>query len=615
VLAQEGVEFSIQTDSRRVGLEDVFEVTVTAAGAPADAQILLPGSPDVDIVNTRSGTHRSISMGSGAGPSIRTVRTVSLQMRAKRTGTIRLTPAVLALGDREWKTEALQIEVVRGSVPGRRRPSQQDQDPFAGLFPPGLLDQLNDFPVPRPRDAPAGPDMPGVHIPQREADVFMRTLVDSNRVTVGQQVTMSVWVFSRAEISAADAFTLPKAEGFLTEEVDAPTQLASQQRTIDGVPYRAYLLRRRALFPVKAGELTIGPASADIVTGYLYAGEKRHRKSRPVTITVDPLPPGAPPGMAPMQVGQWSVALEASRTVVELDQPFNVKVTLKGRGNVRGQTVPKLELKGDAFRVFEPKVEDQVDTPRGRVQGSRVAEYLVIPKRTGTFTLPSLSYPYFDPETRQYEVARSDPVQITVVPGRGGGSPVAQDSTQLEEPRDDAAARNVLGQQQGPRPIRVTARFESPSPPIYGRRWFWPAVFSPVMLLGLLAFIQGPGRSLLGGRKGDERRTLTRAAHRRLSAAVKLKDSGSQQAFLGEVEKAVLAFLTAQLGSPAQGLTQQALEEKLAAAGIAEPTRARVHRVLETCAMGRYAPGSGSAAAREQVLQEASALMDGWSRS
>src|SRR5690606_13793074 len=101
-------------------------------------------------------------------------RTVRMLMRAKRTGTIQLSPAVLTSGDREWKTESLKIVVVPGSIEGGRRPSrQQDQDPFAGLFPPGLLDQLTDFPTPRPRDAPAGPDMPGVRIPQRESDVFM----------------------------------------------------------------------------------------------------------------------------------------------------------------------------------------------------------------------------------------------------------------------------------------------------------------------------------------------------------------------------------------------------------------------------------------------------------
>src|SRR5690606_3780823 len=144
----------------------------------------------------------------------------------------------------------------------------------------------------------------------------------------------------------------------VTEQLDAPTSLAPQYRTIEGVPYRAYMLRRTAVFPVKSGELTIGRASADITTGYLYAGERLTRRTPPVTIQVAPLPDGGPKGITPLQVGQWELSVSANRTTVELNQPIEVEVRVSGRGNVRNQMPPKLEPKPDAFRVFDPTISD-----------------------------------------------------------------------------------------------------------------------------------------------------------------------------------------------------------------------------------------------------------------
>ncbi len=76
-----------------------------------------------------------------------------------------------------------------------------------------------------------------------------------------------------------DAVTMPKLDGFWTEDVETPKELTGETRTVDGVPYRAYLLRRLALFPVKSGPREIGSVEADITTGFLFAGRREHRAS------------------------------------------------------------------------------------------------------------------------------------------------------------------------------------------------------------------------------------------------------------------------------------------------------------------------------------------------
>jgi hypothetical protein len=608
-LAQD-IEFTMEADHTEVGTEDVFTVTVTVSGAPDSAQLQLPSGDGLETLSSSQAYSRSISLGGGAGPTIRSVRTVTLRMRAMRPGVFRLPPATLETGDRTLRTESLRIVAKSGRLLPDARPQRRRPDPFAGFpFPPGFPDPFDDQ-DPRRREPERAPDFPGVRIPRGDSDVFLRTIVDKTRVTVGEQVTMSVWVFSRVDLSSVDNVTMPKIEGFWSEDVDSPTQLSAEPRTIDGIPYRAYLLRRRAVFPVQPGTLTIGEAAADITTGYLFAGERRHRSTRPITITVDPLPPGAPSGMTAAQVGQWKLSVAATRSIVELNQPFEVKVVLEGRGNLRNQTVPRLQAPGDAFKIYDPSLDDRLETPRGRVGGRRVANYLVMPKRTGTFTLPALRHPYFDPESGRYEVATSEPLTVTVLPG-GASTQPADGGTPVAALQPDDGARNVL-ERGGLHPIRVSAAFRSPSPPVYTQAWFWPLVAGTPATLGLLAAFGALGGRLRRETEDGTRRRQAKAAHKRLGGAEQLKQGGSAQAFYAEVEKALLAFLEAKLGKPVQGLTGEGLEASLAASQVPEAQRAQVRSILDACAVGRYAPG-GADGERDRVLHEASRLMDSWS--
>jgi hypothetical protein len=397
--------------------------------------------------------------------------------------------------------------------------------------------------------------------------------------------------------------------------VERPTQLSGEQRIVNGIPYKAYLLRRRVLFPVKSGTLSVTAAKADITTGFLFAGHQVHRVSNALDIKVKPLPPGGPKRMPSAHVGEWALFIEVSRTEVKLGQPVTVKVILEGAGNVKNVTPPRLEAP-DALEVSDPTTTDTV-VPNNegvpntwRIEGSREQEYRVMPQRTGTFTLPALEFPYFDPKTGRYEVSRTEPVEIVVEPGAGGA---ASGQAGSPTPMADAAAepKNVLTA-GGLRPLRYQARFEAPAAAVWQRPFFVPALLSPVGLmvaLGLVGLVRG---RLSNPDEGSRNRQRAKAARKRLAEAEKLRE-GSSSAFYGEVEKALLNFLEARLHAPVGGLTHAALDAKLAEAGVDANRRMRVRFVLEACDAGRFAPGAEDAA-RERILDDAAAVMEGWDK-
>jgi len=593
------IEFHQSVDRTEVGTEDTFRLTVVVEDPPEDAQVQFPAPRDFEVLSSSVSTQRSIQMSGGGPPQIQTVRQHVLIMRANRPGTLTLPPASLTVRGRTYRTESIKMTVRQGRL-GPPAQATRPPDPF-NTFPGGRL------PDPFEEDARAREE--NLRIPRGDSDLFLRASVDRDWVYVGEQVTLALYIYSRVDLSSVDSVSMPKLEGFWSEDVDSPTQLTGEQRVVNGVPYRAYLLRRRALFPVKSGSLTITPAQADITTGFLFAGHRVHRVSNALEVKVKPLPPGAPAGMSNANVGDWRLSLDVSQTRAELGQPLTVKVILEGAGNVKNVTPPRLEAPA-AFKVYDPTITDKTSAQRGRIQGRRVQEYLVMPQRTGTFTLPALTFPYFDPKAGRYEVARTEPVEIVVEPGAAGVSaPVASGPVRQEDA--EAGQKNVLTA-NGLRPLRYQASFESPAAPLWERRFFIPALLAPVGLLlalGVVGLVRG---RLSGEDEGSRNRQRAKAARKRLAAAEQLRE-GSSSAFYGEVEKALLHFLEARLRTPVGGLTRDALEAKLTEAGVEAERRARVRFVLEACDAGRFAPaGAGEPAARERILDEAAAVMEGW---
>lgn len=591
------IEFYQKVDRTEVGTEDTVRLSVVVADAPPSAQVQLPAPRDFEVLSSSRSSQRSIQL-SGGGPAvIQDVTTHTLILRATRTGKLTIPPAVLTTAGRTYKTDPIELTVKQGRLgpaPGQAsRPSLPDpfrnfpgQDPFEDM-------EMDDEPV----------------IPRGDSDLFLRASLDRDEIYVGEQTTLSLYIYSRVDLSSVDAVTMPKLEGFWSEDVESPTQLSGEQKIVNGIPYRAYLLRRRALFPVKAGTLNITPAEADITTGFLFAGHRVHRVANGLKVKVKPLPPGGPAGIANANVGSWQLTLDVSPTSVELGQPITVKVILDGTGNVKNVTPPKLTAPA-ALKVYDPTTTDKVSPNKNKIQGRRMMEYLVMPQRTGTFTLPALEFPYFDPRRREYDVTRTDPVTITVEAGAGG----ATSTGPLSPSSHDAAneQKNVLTA-SGLRPLRYQARFMAPSTPLWDRGFFLPAVLAPVgLLLGVMVVGQVRGRLLTQSEAGRKKQQA-RAARKRLAAAEKLVGEGSTSAFYAEVEKALMGFLEARLHIPVVGLTREALSEKMVAVGVAPERRSKVLFVLEACDMGRFGGGS-ELSERNRVLDDAEAVMEGWEK-
>lgn len=594
-VARAEIELSQDVDRTEVGLDDTFRLIVTVSDAPDSVQVQFPSSSDFNVLSKSESSQMSYQLGGGGPATIKRTHKYTLLMRANRVGSLTIPPTVISLGGKTYKTEPVQIAVKRGHVDDpRAQRGPRPNDPFRRFSFPGL-GAFDD-------DADGFPD---VDVPRSDSDLFLRASLDRDEVFVGDQVTLSLYIFSRVDLSSVDAVNLPKLDGFWSEDLESPTQLTGEQKVLNGVPYRAYLLKRRALFPVKPGKISIGAAEAEITTGFLFAGRRLHRTGNELSLKVKPLPPGAPAGFITANVGRWRLSSEVSQSQVQLGQPVTVKVTLEGRGNLKNAVTPSL-IGPASVRIYDPTVNEKPGGTRGKVGGRRVQEYLVMPQQTGSITLPALSMACFNPDTGRYETTRTDPIELTVT-GSEGAKLVASGPSGAA---DSNAAKNVLGV-GGLRPLRHQAHFSQPGQPLWRSRFFIPALLAPIgawIALALVGFVRA---RLSHEDEVNLKKKRARAARRRLSAAEKLKKTGDQIQFYAEVEKALVQFLEAKLSLPVVGLTRDALAARMIEANVPEKCRAQVLLVLDTCDVARFAPG-GAQPERERVLDDAEAAMESW---
>ncbi len=582
------VEYYATVDRDRVPLDQTLTLQVTLAFDQGDetGEVQLPEAPDFDVLRQGRSDHSSFSFGGGAA-SFRKVRTWTLVLQPRREGKLPILPGKVEIGGKRYETGKLTVEV----GPATGQPHAQPP-PRGGGRPPGFP-PMSGF-----DDDPFGSMLGGGPQPS-ESDLFLRASVDREEVWVGEQVTLSVWLMSRVDVSHVEGLKMPRLDGFWAEELETPRQISATTRMIDGVPYRAYLIQRKALFPLRAGEISIDPVEIDVVSGrsIFGGGRKQHRVSPGATLQVKALPAGAPAAFRRGNVGHWSLSAQATPAEVSLGSPVTVRITATGTGNLQNlelPTLPKLE----GFKLFEPSRTEEVQVQQRRYGGSKTLEYVLVPERAGSFTVPALEFASFDPAQGAYQQVRTPAIPITVLQGQGAAVATGPGA---------APPAAELGADAGLEPLRSTAVVLAAETPLYERPWFLAALLAPALAVAGVAASPWLRRRQAAPQR---RRRRGRSAAGLPAEVAGLAERGDP-AFFAACERLLHERASARIDRPAHGLRREELCAALAAAGVAADAIEACTEALATCEMGRYAPGALGADAIAATREAASRALEG----
>lgn len=584
-----GMAISAGLDREEVALDELVTLEVRVQSAEIPTLSLPTKGFDFDVASRATSRSTSINMGGGGGMKIQHTFVFQFALRPLHVGTLTIPPIEVVAGQARGETQPLMVKVLAagsqtGAPPGRGRPGP----PVAG-FPsfPGF------------QGAPGGGGQNGGSSRAWhgwERDLQLSVEVDKNEVFLGEQVTASIWVLSPVGVAETGNFKPPSYDGFWTEQLELPREPTQQIRKKDGLPLRAYLLQRIALFPTRSGPLELGPHAVDLVIRvasddpFSPFGDVQQvtRQSKPVAITVKPLPAGAPASFDQANVGTATLTASLTPKSAAVGQPVTLRLVAEGEGNVKAWSLPTLPPIAGA-RMFTPTSSDQLK-PRGvKFAGSRTVETMLVPEAPGPLVVPPLRWAIFDPKAGAYRELKTPELRLEVTGGASpsGAAPLSQ---------------NTLF--PGLRPIRPAGPLARATAP--GTGWpLWAFLIGPVAAFLVLTGVDRVREHRVADGGARRVRVAGRVARKRLAVASRLLTGTDGAPFFAEVERALVGYCGDKLGRPATGLTRDELARALAEAGAHVAALRALAAALDACDAGRF----GGAVAREELLALAGRAM------
>jgi hypothetical protein len=120
---------------------------------------------------------------------------------------------------------------------------------------------------------------------------------------------------------------------------------------------------------------------------------KKTVSSRPLKINVKPLPKTGRPADFEGVVGRYSISLKADKTELKANEAVSVQLSIKGDGNVKLLKPPKIDLPAD-MEIYDPKEKTNITRDNNKISGSKVVEYVLVPRFKGEYTIEPDPFSY-----------------------------------------------------------------------------------------------------------------------------------------------------------------------------------------------------------------------------
>lgn len=186
------------------------------------------------------------------------------------------------------------------------------------------------------------------------------------------------------------------------------------QTSRQGSRVNAVVLESGTLIVDEPGEYTFDRVAVTFDVTRSGRTVRQISRAEPVTLTVKPLPGDPPAGFGGL-IGAFDIRAEASPTEVNVGDPIELRVTIRGREPMQGvRTGPDL-MAIDGFAESFRLATDGWTYDGGRSRpGQRVFTTTIRAASDSVEAIPPITLPYFDTAEGSYLVAATDPIPLDV---------------------------------------------------------------------------------------------------------------------------------------------------------------------------------------------------------
>ena len=313
------------------------------------------------------------------------------------------------------------------------------------------------------------------------------------------------------------------------------------------------------LFPTTVGKLNIAPTAVMYESGDMLSTQE-------VEVDVQPLPT-PPPANFMGAVGSFSISSEISALEIGADSQIKLDVSLSGSGNIDLIPNPFWPTL-DGWRLFENDKRANSVLRDNQIIGRIDYSYSLIPTKSGTLTVPSLEYHYFNPVAKSYEVAKTESYQVKIIG--------TVNNSQLNTPGGNTADKNSTLLKIYDAPNQLSAFHW----PLTSQAWYWLCWLLPLM--AVLGDTIWSVRGFLWKDRNKNRSNAYKIARAAIVAARKnVRDAVA-------VERILNNYLTERFESPFGGLTHTGREELLKSLSIDNRLIAQINELFQQSENVRY---------------------------
>lgn len=327
-----------------------------------------------------------------------------------------------------------------------------------------------------------------------------------------------------------------------------------------------------------------------------------------INITVKPLPAEGKPENFSGMVGDYKFTAEFDRTNLKVGEALTLSINIRGDGTPGTITDPKLPDFGE-FRSVPPENNISKKIAGSKVITSKEIRVFLYPKKKGSFSIPEISYSWFNPAKKKYETATAGPWTIEVEKGDASAEAVFQTPAATAGP---AAVQKQEIESLGSdiRHIHSLKDVGESAEP-YKNAIFW-IIFAAAIPFYLVVNFEITRRRKRSNnaaliRKGKANKMLKN----RFASAREALKNGDAKALFAALENGLIDYLSDMTNLEFKGMTRPQMKDELARLGVNGETITAIDSWLEKCAFARFAPVNPTTDEQKKMLADIEKLCGG----
>ena len=433
-------------------------------------------------------------------------------------------------------------------------------------------------------------------------DLFITATASKTNVYEQEAFVLTYKIYTREHDLQLNNAKLPDFKGFHSQEIEMNANARWTQEHYKGRNYNTTIYRQFVLFPQQPGKLFIEPAQFQMTVGkavqsddpfdaFFNGGSNVVKVPKSIVtpkiaINVNPLPAGKPANFSG-GVGEFNISSSINSKELKTNDAITIKLVISGTGNLKLISNPEIKFPDD-FEVYDPKVDNKFRLTNSGLSGSKVIEYLAIPRNAGTYKIPAVKFSYFDINSRSYKTLTTEEYELHVEKGAGNAAQTIANFTSKEELK-------VLNED-----IRFIKQNNVTLSPkgdfFFGSLTYWLLYLIPG--IAFITFFIIYRKQIAANANVAKMRTkkANKVAVKRMKQAGKLLVENKKNAFYDEVLKALWGYISDKLNIPVSRLSKDNIEEELRNYGVNDALIKEFLDALNNCEFARFAPGDDNQA-------------------